>query len=106
VWPRNAALAAKGSWTDRRTQRTIAYDHAAVLLVAGEPVPSPFDRAFDPLKLERVQVVGNSLEYTLEWLERAGRRYVSDGNLATMTAAPVLARAPAASADDRSPSAP
>ena len=106
VWPKNAALAAKGSWTDTRTRRTIAYDHAAVLLVAGEPVPSPFDRAFDPLKLERVQVVGNSLEYTLEWLERAGRRYVSDGNLATMTAAPVLARAPAASADDRSPSAP
>ncbi|MGQ0712488.1 MAG: polysaccharide deacetylase family protein [Gemmatimonadaceae bacterium] len=94
AWPKNAALAAQGSWTDKRTQRTVAYDHAAVLLVAGGPVPSPFDRAFDPLRLERVQVVGNSLERTLEWLEKAGRRYVSDGNLAIVTAAPVLARAP------------
>jgi hypothetical protein len=104
VWPKNHALAAKGSWTDARTQRTVAYDHAAVLLVAGEPVPSPFDPRFDPLKLERVQVVGNSLERTLDWLERPGRRYVSDGDAGAVTVAPVLVTA--TGADGRSPSAP
>jgi hypothetical protein len=104
VWPKNQALAAKGSWTDARTQRTIAYDHAAVLLVAGEPVPSPFDAAFDPLKLERVQVFGNSLERTLGWLEKPGRRYVSDGDPGSITVPPVLVIA--AGADGRSPSAP
>jgi hypothetical protein len=80
LWPANRALAAKGVWTDKRTQRTVAYDHSAVLLVAGGPVPSPYDAAFDPLRLERVQVVGNSLERTLESLEKNGRRYVSDGD--------------------------
>jgi hypothetical protein len=107
-WPKNQVLAAKGSWTDARTKHTTAYDHAAVLLVAGMPVPSPFDRAFDPLRLERVQVVGNSLERTLDWLEQAGRRYVSDGNPAAVTVTPILARGTAASAgaDGMSPSAP
>jgi hypothetical protein len=107
-WPKNRGLAAMGSWTDARTQRTTAYEHAAVLLVAGMPVPSPFDRAFDPLRLERVQVVGNSLERTLDWLEQAGRRYVSDGNPAAVTVTPLLARASAAraGADGMSPSAP
>ena len=104
VWPKNQALAAKGSWTDARTQRTIAYDHAAVLLVAGQPVPSPFDAAFDPLKLERVQVYGNSLEQTLAWLEKPGRRYVSDGDAGSITVPPVLVMA--VGADGRSPSAP
>ena len=102
VWPKNQALAAKGSWTDSRTQRTIAYDHAAVLLVAGQPVPSPFDAAFDPLRLERVQVVGNSLEHTLAWLEKPGRRYVSDGDAGSITVPPVLVMAGGADRGSRS----
>ena len=104
VWPKNQALAAKGSWTDARTARTVAYDHAAVLLVAGQPVPSPFDPAFDPLKLERVQVVGNSLERTLEWLDTPGRRYVSDGDARRVMSPRVLAAN--AGANGASPSAP
>jgi hypothetical protein len=104
VWPKNQALAAKGAWTDGRSQRTVAYDHAAVLLVAGEPVPSPFDPAFNPLRLERVQVVGNSLERTLDWLEKPGRRYVSDGDPRTVASPRVLAAN--AGADGRAPSAP
>ncbi|HZO19379.1 MAG TPA: polysaccharide deacetylase family protein [Gemmatimonadaceae bacterium] len=103
-WPRNTALAAKGAWTDARTKRVVAYDHAAVLLVAGEPVPSPFDPAFDPLRLERVQVYGNSLERTLDWLEKSGRRYVSDGDSTAITAARVVVAI--AGADGRQPSAP
>lgn len=104
AWPKNQALAAKGAWTDVRAERTVAYDHSAVLLVAGIPVPSPFDPAFDPLRLDRVQVVGNSLERTLEWLEKPGRRYVSDGDPRTVAAPRVLAAN--AGADGRSPSAP
>ncbi|HJU66619.1 MAG TPA: polysaccharide deacetylase family protein [Gemmatimonadaceae bacterium] len=104
LWPKNEALAAKGSWTDARSRRTIAYDHAAVLLVAGEPVPSPFDPAFNALKLERVQIVGNSLERTLDWLEKPGRRYVSDGDARTVASPRVLVAN--ASADGRAPSAP
>ena len=104
VWPKNQALAAKGVWTDVRAERTVAYDHSAVLLVAGIPVPSPFDPAFDPLKLERVQIVGSSLERTLDWLEKPGRRYVSDGDARTVAALRVLAAN--AGADGRSPSAP
>ena len=104
LWPKNEALAAKGSWTDAKSRRTVAYDHAAVLLVAGEPVPSPFDPAFNALKLERVQIVGNSLERTLDWLEKPGRRYVSDGDARTVASPRVLAAN--ASADGRAPSAP
>ena len=104
VWPKNQALAAKGTWTDVRAERTVTYDHSAVLLVAGIPVPSPFDPAFDPLKLDRVQIVGNSLEHTLDWLEKPGRRYVSDGDARTVAALRVLAAN--AGADGRSPSAP
>jgi hypothetical protein len=103
-WPKNRALAAKGSWTDRRSQRTVGYDHTAVLLVAGVPVPSPFDPAFNALALERVQIVGNSLERTLDWLEKPGRRYVSDGDARTVASPRVLAAN--AGADGRAPSAP
>jgi hypothetical protein len=104
VWPNNRALSAKGSWVDPKTQRTIVYDHAAVLLVAGMPAPSPFDAAFDPLRLERVQVYANSLEQTLAWLEKPGRRYVSDGDAGRITVPPVVVMA--VGADSRSPSAP
>jgi peptidoglycan/xylan/chitin deacetylase (PgdA/CDA1 family) len=104
VWPKNQALAAKGVWTDVRAERMVTYDHSAVLLVAGIPVPSPFDPAFDPLRLDRVQIVGNSLEHTLNWLEKPGRRYVSDGDARTVAALRVLAAN--AGADGRSPSAP
>ncbi len=104
AWPANRTLAAKGAWTDPRSQRTLAYDHAAVLLVAGGPVPSPFDPAFDALRLERVQIVGNSLERTLDWLEKPGRRYVSDGDARTVASPRVLAAT--VGADGRAPSAP
>ena len=60
--------------------------------------------ADDPLKLERVQVYGNSLEQTLAWLEKPGRRYVSDGDAGSITVPPVLVMA--VGADGRSPSAP
>jgi hypothetical protein len=96
LWPKNKTVAHKGSWTDPKSGRTITYDYDAVLLVAQDPVPSPHDPKFDPLALERVQVLGDELEKMLDRQEKSGRRYVSDGNPATV-ARPTGARTTAAS---------
>ena len=79
AWPKNRELANRGSWTDPRSGRTVAYDFDAVLLVAGNPVRSPRDTAFNPLRLERVQVMEGTLDRLLDQLDRTGARYVSDG---------------------------
>ena len=79
AWPKNRDLASRGSWTDPKSGRTVAYDFDAVLLVAGNPVPSPRDTAFNPLRLERVQVMEGTLPRLLDNLDRTGSRYVSDG---------------------------
>jgi hypothetical protein len=78
IWPRNRALAREGSWRDPRSGRTIHYRFDAVLEVSGPPARSPRDPAFDPLKLPRVQVVGDALERTLDRLDRDRQRYVAD----------------------------
>jgi hypothetical protein len=80
AWPKNRDLAHKGSWTDPRGGRTVSYDFDAILLVAGNPVRSPRDAEFDPLRLERVQVVDGALVRLLDRLDRTGDRYVSDGS--------------------------
>jgi peptidoglycan/xylan/chitin deacetylase (PgdA/CDA1 family) len=77
-WPKNRELARRGSWQDPRSGKTVSYDFDAILMVAGNPVPSPRDPAFNPLRLERVQVLEGVVERTLAKLEREGR-YVSDG---------------------------
>jgi peptidoglycan/xylan/chitin deacetylase (PgdA/CDA1 family) len=84
VWPKNVELARRGAWRDPVTARTIAYDFSAVLLVSGQPVPSPHDPAFDPFRLERVQVFASELEKMLDRLDRSGARYISDGDPLTI----------------------
>jgi len=79
AWPKNRDLAERGSWTDPASGRTITYDFDAILLVAGNPVRSPRDTAFNPLRLERVQVMEGTLERLLDSMDRNGTRYVSDG---------------------------
>lgn len=79
IWPRNRTLARAGSWRDPRTGREVRYAFDAVLLVAGNPVPSPGSPGFDPGRLERVQVFGNTLEATLDRLDASGDRYVASG---------------------------
>ena len=37
IWPKNRALAASGSWTDKKSGRTITYRHEAIFEVAGGP---------------------------------------------------------------------
>jgi hypothetical protein len=81
VWPKNRALAKKGSWRDPKTGRVATYDFDAILEVSGGPTRSPFDPKFNPLSINRVQVYAQELENTLDALDRPGAngRYVSDG---------------------------
>lgn len=90
LWPKNRALASKGSWTDPRSKKTIAYDYGAVFEVAGGPSRSPHDPAFNPLSTPRIQVIGDAIDRTMTRLEKSGNMYISDGNPATI-ARPVAA---------------
>jgi hypothetical protein len=80
LWPKNRALASKGSWTDRKTGRTTSYDYGAVLEVSGGPARSPYDPQFNGLSLPRVQVHQTEMEQTIDRLDRNRNRYVSDGD--------------------------
>jgi hypothetical protein len=83
LWPKNRPLAWKGSWTDPKSKRTVAYEYDAVLQVAGGPSRSPYDAKFDPHSVTRVIVHGNELEKMVDQLDRATdstrARFVSGG---------------------------
>ena len=79
AWPKNRELAHAGEWKDPRSGKTVSYKFDAVLMVAGNPVRSPRDSAFDGTRLERIQIVEGALERVLDQLDRSGNRYVSDG---------------------------
>jgi peptidoglycan/xylan/chitin deacetylase (PgdA/CDA1 family) len=78
-WPQNRELAWRGSWTGPRGKRTVSYSYDTVLEVAGGPVRSPFDPAFDKRSLTRVIVFGNALEKLLNRLDSTKSRFVWDG---------------------------
>ncbi len=87
IWPKNRALAASGSWTDKKSGRTITYRHEAIFEVAGGPARSPYDPQFNPRSLPRVPLQGGTkLQPTLDAMDQPGpmARYVSDGNPATV----------------------
>lgn len=90
LWPKNRALASKGSWTDPKTGKTVSYSWPVVFEVDGGPMRSPYDPAFNPGSTPRIQVIGNAIESNMTKLEAAGNAYISDGNPA------VVARPPAA----------
>jgi len=92
IWPRNRALAIAGEWHVPGSARVVRYDFDAVLEVSGGPSRSPYDPAFDPRKLTRIEVFGNALERALDQLEQSGTRYVSDGNPATIARPTGLAK--------------
>jgi peptidoglycan/xylan/chitin deacetylase (PgdA/CDA1 family) len=79
IWPRNRALARAGSWREPRTGREVRYAFDAVLLVAGNPVRIPGSPGFDPGRLDRIQVFGNTLESLLDRLDAHGDRFVAGG---------------------------
>jgi hypothetical protein len=80
LWPKNRALASKGSWTNPKNGKTVSYDYAVVFEVAGGPMRSPYDPAFKPGSTPRIQVIGNAIESTINKLEKSGNMYISDGN--------------------------
>ena len=84
LWPKNKALAKSGSWKDPKSGKVTTYNHDVVLEVSGGPNVSPHDPAFNGQSVDRVQVYVNELQRTLDDLDKNGRRYVSDGNPATV----------------------
>ncbi len=89
LWPKNRALAWRGSWTDPTSGKTTTYNHDTVLEVAGGPTRSPFDPDADTRRLTRVIVFGNELEKVLDQLDASKTRFVWDGQAATrLQAAP------------------
>ena len=89
LWPKNRALASRGSWTDPKTGKTVSYSWPVVFEVDGGPMRSPYDPAFNPGSTPRIQVIGNAIENNMNKLEAAGNAYISDGNPA------IIARPPA-----------
>lgn len=77
MWPKNRALAAKGSWRDPKTGRTTDYKFDGILEVSGLSAAGPNMAGFSPGKLPRIQVFGNELEKELDRLEKTGQRYVA-----------------------------
>ena len=92
LWPKNRALASKGSWTNPKTGKTISYSWPVVFEVAGGPMRSPYDPAFNPGSTPRIQVIGNAIEQTMNKLEKSGNAYISDGN-ASVVARPTSSNA-------------
>lgn len=84
LWPKNRALASKGSWTDPKSGKTVSYDYGAVLEVSGGPARSPYDPEFNGLSLPRVQVNAREMESTIDRLDATKTRYVSDGDPSTV----------------------
>ncbi|MEO8908839.1 MAG: polysaccharide deacetylase family protein [Gemmatimonadaceae bacterium] len=80
LWPKNRALASKGSWTNPKTGKTTSYNYEVVFEVAGGPMRSPYDPAFNPGVTPRIQVIGNAIESMINKLESTGNAYISDGN--------------------------
>jgi len=88
VWLKNRALAKSGSWTDPKTKKVVTYNNEAILEVSGGPTVSPYDPAFNPLSIKRIEIFGNQLEQTLDQLDKRGTRYVSDGDPNTVAKPP------------------
>ncbi|MEO6446049.1 MAG: polysaccharide deacetylase family protein [Gemmatimonadaceae bacterium] len=84
MWPKNRALAWRGSWIYPKGKREIPYNFDAVLEVSGGPSRSPHDPAFNPKSIPRNIVSANALRVLLDALDKNGTRYVSDGNPATV----------------------
>ena len=55
-------------------------------MVAGGAAPSPYSRAFDPVRLPRIQAVERDLVYWLNYFDKNPlERFVSDGDPNSVT---------------------
>ena len=74
------------NWVLHGSAKGTIYNHDAVLMVAGGPAPSPFSRAFDPVRLPRIQAVERDLAYWLNYFDKnPNERFVSDGDSNSVT---------------------
>jgi Polysaccharide deacetylase. len=76
LWPKNRQLAWQGTWTDPKTKQAHPYRFDAVLEVSGGPARSPFDPAFDPHSITRIEAIGNDISKTLDQLDKTKSRFV------------------------------
>jgi hypothetical protein len=74
------------SWVLSGSAKGVTYKVDAILRVAGGPAPSPFSRAWDAVRLPRIQALESELRYWLAYFERnPGERFVSDGDPSVVT---------------------
>lgn len=76
IWPKNKQLAWQGSWRDPKSGVVHNYHFEAVMEVSGGPTRSPYDPAFDPHHVTRIQAIGNDISKTLDNLDRTNSRFV------------------------------
>jgi hypothetical protein len=76
LWPKNRPLAWQGSWTDPKTGKTHSYKFDAVLEVAGGPTKSPYDPAFNPKSINRIEAIGDDIRTQLNKLATTKTRLV------------------------------
>jgi hypothetical protein len=76
IWPKNRQLAWQGSYTDKKSGKTITYHFDAVLEVAGGPARSPYDPAFDPHSIARVEARGTEVKDAMDKLDATKNRFV------------------------------
>ncbi len=76
LWPKNRELAWQGSWTDPKTGKAHPYHFEAVLEVSGGPTRSPYDPAFNPHSITRIEAIGNDISKVLDGLDRNKTRFV------------------------------
>jgi peptidoglycan/xylan/chitin deacetylase (PgdA/CDA1 family) len=80
VYPKNV------DWAMRGAAKGTTYSHDAILMLAGGPAMSPFDRKFEPTRLPRIQAVETDLTFWLRYFDRNPQeRFVSDGDPGTIT---------------------
>jgi len=73
-------------WAVRGSVNGIAYQHDAILQVAGGAAPSRFSKSFDALRLPRIQAVESEISYWLGYFDKHPEaRFVSDGDPLTVT---------------------
>jgi len=76
LWPKNRQLAWQGTWTDPKTGQAHPYKFDAVLEVSGGPTKSPYDPAFNPHSITRIEAIGNDISKTLDNLDKTKTRFV------------------------------
>jgi hypothetical protein len=76
IWPKNRELVKRGSWTDPKSGKTLSYKFDGVLEVAGGPAKSPFDPAYNPYSINRIEAIGTDIAKQLDRLDKTNSRFV------------------------------